>query len=168
MARKALPGPKRRRHGLIARWQAAIGQHDGAKAIRLLGGQSQADERAPVLTEQGEVTKIQFHQPVGHPTDLGCVAVIRRSRWLVRAPETDQVRGQHPVSRGNQRRDHEAVEIAPGRFTVEQQHRRRVARPFIQVMQAQACHLGVLRLKREVGQRVEALFWGAQNVHEGP
>ena len=63
-----------------------------------------------------------------------------------------------------------AVQVAPRRLAVQQQHHRAVGRTLVEVVHAQRAavavgDLGVVRLEREVGQVVEAVVRGSQRLH---
>ena len=84
------------------------------------------------------------------------VAVVGHLRRLVTTAEADEVGGDHPVTGGNQRRDHVAIEVAPRWLTVHQQHDGTVGPAFVQVVDPQRAtvtigYFGVVRFKRVTG-----------------
>jgi hypothetical protein len=75
---------------------------------------------------------------------------------------------------GHEHWNHLAVQVRPGGLAVHQEHGRCVARAFVDVGHAQwraasgVGDLNVVRGKGEVGQVDEAIFWGADAIHDGP
>jgi hypothetical protein len=74
---------------------------------------------------------------------MACVRIISDVDWFVGLSETDEVRHDDAVTCVEQYRDHLAIEITPGRLSVEQQHWSSVTRSFIEVMHPQMSTLGV-------------------------
>ena len=95
------------------------------------------------------------------------------SAWsgrLVGPPEPDEVGRDTPEAGLDEHRDHVAVQVAPRRLAVEQQHHRAVGRPLVEVVDAQRAALavgdvGVVRLEREVGQPGEPVVGRSQDLH---
>ena len=72
---------------------------------------------------------------------------------------------------GDQKRDHLAVQVTPRRLTMQEQHRRRIGRAFIQIMHAQLTTVVVIDHQVMGGegvawQVIEAAVWGAKDVHK--
>jgi hypothetical protein len=106
----------------------------------------------------------------GQPVRVAGIAVVGLADRLVGTAEADQVRRDDPVAGRDQTGDHPAVEIAPARLAVEQQHRRRIVRPLVDVVHAKFAAFRVVdeqvvRRVRPVGQRGEAVVGGAQVLH---
>ena len=82
---------------------------------------------------------------------------------LVGPAEAVEVRRDHARAGGGERRDHPAVEIRPGRLTVQAEERvRRGARTFVDVVHPQAGQrVDVMRRERKAGKPVEARVGGA-------
>ena len=143
--------------------QPAIAQHRTGKALRAVGQHAQADQRAPVLAEQGGALQVNRLHPGAHPLHMVAIGVVGRVRGFVRAAKTNQVWHQHAVAGSDQHRDHLAVQVRPGGLAVHQQHRRRVARALVDVGHAQAAQLQVVRGVGKVGQAGKAGLGRAQH-----
>ena len=97
-------------------------------------------------------------------TVVGVPALVGR---LVRAAEADEVRADHPVPAVDEPVEHVPVQVAPAGLAVEAQDRR--ARALVEMVQAQAVHLDVVRFVGVARQVREALVGGAEDVHQvGP
>jgi hypothetical protein len=68
------------------------------------------------------------------------------------------------VARLDQRRQHLAVEVGPGRLAVEADDRP-LALALVHVVESQAVDLRVMRLEVVPGKPLEALIGGAEDVH---
>ena len=84
------------------------------------------------------------------------VAVVGHLRWLVTASEANEVGDDHPVTGGNQRWDHVAIEVAPRWLTVHQQHDGTVGSAFVEIVDPQRAtvaigYFGVVRFKWVTG-----------------
>jgi hypothetical protein len=83
------------------------------------------------------------------------VGVVVDARRLVGLAEPDQVRCEHAIPGVDERRDHRAVEVAPGRLAVQQHDDGSVARPLVDVVHPECAvfgvHRGPVRLEGEVG-----------------
>ena len=95
-----------------------------------------------------------------------------RLAGLSERPKPDQVRGHGPEPGVDQHGDHVAVEVAPGRLAVEEEHHRGVRVALVEVVDPQRAalavgDLGVVRLERVAGQVREAVVRRAQRVHQG-
>ena len=84
----------------------------------MLGGDPQADQRTPVLDDDGDIAQIKLFEPVGGPVDVTLIGVVLDAGGLVGAAESDQVWGEHTVAGIDQRPDHVAVQVTPRRFAV--------------------------------------------------
>ena len=85
-----------------------------------------------------------------------------RSVGLSERPKPAIVGADDAVSALHQRGQHLAVQVGPGRLSVEADDRAAVA--LVQVVEPQAVHLRVVRLELVTGQPVEALVWCAEDV----
>ena len=85
---------------------------------------------------------------------------------LVRAPEAQEIRRDHPVAGGHEGGDHAPVEIAPGRLAVQAEPRfGRIARPGVDVLDDQPVGAAeTSRGIRKVGQSGQMFGRCAQNV----
>ena len=149
-----------------------VGDHQAGKPLREGGDQTQADQPAPILAEQGDILEIERQQPVRHPGDVALVGVVGPRGRLVGFAETDQVRHHHPVPGPGQHRNELAVKIGPARLAVHQQDRRGLGRPFVQVMDPQLAavgieHLSVMRREGIVGDALEGGIGCPQDYHGG-
>lgn len=88
-------------------------------SLALLRGDSQADERSPVLSDDCDVAQIKAFEPGRHPFDVPQNGVILNPRGFVGAPEADEVARKYAVSGLGQGRDHCPVQVAPGGLAVE-------------------------------------------------
>ena len=70
----------------------AVAKKHGAM---VLSDEAQADEAAPVLTEEGDAGEFVADQPVGHPGDVAFVGVVGARGRLVRAAEAQPVVSDH-------------------------------------------------------------------------
>ena len=98
------------------------------------------------------------------------VGVILDPAGLVGAAEADQVGREHAVSGVSQRRNHRAVQVAPGGLAVQQHDRRAICRTLVQEVHAQrrsiACrHVYVVRYERIAFQVFESGVRGSQHIH---
>ena len=96
---------------------------------------------------------------------MGLIGVVLAPDRLVAAAEPDEVDRDGAQPRVDQHRDHPAVQVAPGRLAVQQQHDRRVGGTLVEVMHAEAVDLDVVGGERKIGEVGEALVRGTQNVH---
>lgn len=157
-------------HATLGGRQEAVAHHDPAEPLVLLGGDPQPDERAPVLDERGDVGQVERVDPGRDPFDVAEVGVVLDPRRLVGFSEADQVGHEHPVPRGDQQRDHGAVEVAPRRLAVQQDDRPPVRRPLVHVVHPQRLgvrrrHVDVARCEVPTRQLVEAVLGRAQGLH---
>ncbi len=113
----------------VARREEAVRDHDAVESVGVLGDETQADERAPVLPDERRVLQIDRVEPRGHPVDMALIGVVVELGRLVAAAEADQIGGEHPMSRGCEDRDHLPVQVRPRRLAVHAQDRVRVAGP---------------------------------------
>jgi hypothetical protein len=170
MSRERAPDLEGRTDARLVGGQAAIGQQNAREALGHLGGQAQADQRAPVLAHERDLAQVQRLNPVPDPRHLAGIAIVAALAQLVGLAEADQVGREHAQPRGRNRQDHVPVQVRPGRLAVQHQHRRRVARAFVNVVQAQLERallrdLVVVRRERVVGQVRETRVGGAQDFH---
>src|SRR5262245_7883044 len=86
-------------------------------------------------------------------------------RRLVGAPEAREVRTDDPVPGLHQRGEHLAVEERPGRLAVEADDRFAVLRALVHIVQPQTVDLDVVGLEVVARKALEALVWGAEDVH---
>ena len=151
--------------------QEAVRDDDAGEPVGLLPRDPQPDERAPVLAEQRDVRQADEVHPAGHPVDVSLVGVVGDGGGLVGLAEPDQVGREHPVAGVDERRDHRAVEVAPGRLAVQQHHHGAVARPFVDVVHPEGAVLtgldrGPVRLERVAGQIGEPLVGSTESMHD--
>ena len=122
----------------------------------------------PTSVDVAQVERVEQRGP--HPLDVRRVRVVGARRRLVGAAEADQVGRDRAQPGGGEHRDHRAVEEAPRRLAVHEQHDRRVARALVEVVHAQRAvaagwDLDVVRRERETGQVGEAVVRGTDDVH---
>ena len=117
-------------------------------------------------TWKPSVGPIETADELGQPGDVVGVGVRRAIGRLVGAAEPDQVGRDDPIAGVDERRDHAAVQVAPGRLAVQQQERARLAGSLLDVRHAQPVDLDVLRLVREIGQLRESVV-GRADVRDG-
>jgi hypothetical protein len=120
----AEPPPRRRAGGGAVR-QTGVGGADAREALRVLGDQAQAEQPAPVLADQrhvGQVERVEQHR--AEPLDVPRVRVVLDGGGLVGPAEADEVGHDAPEAGLDEHRHHPAVEVAPRRLAVQQQHRR--------------------------------------------
>ena len=125
-------------------------------------------QRSPIGPPQSWTTttaslEVEAPEQRGRVFDVAVVAVPAAVGGLVGAPEAGVVGADHPVPRRDQRRQHLAVEVGPGRLAVEADDRAPLA--LVDVVQAQPVHLGVVGLEVVARQALEALVGGAEDVH---
>ncbi len=85
---------------------------------------------------------------------------------LVGTAEAEKIRGDDALARGDKGGDHLAVEIGPGGLAMQAERDRRVARPFVEIMHAQAPGaVAITGNERIAGQDGKAFVRGAQSVH---
>src|SRR5581483_5043269 len=99
-----------------------------------------------------------------HPRDVARIAVIGLRRQLVGLAEADEVRRDRTHAGRHERRDHLAIEITPGRLTVQEQRNRSIARPLVEVMHAQAGDVEPVRLEAVARKVLEARVGRTENV----
>ena len=91
--------------------------------------------------------------------------------FLVTAQNPDGSWGTGTVTRGNERRNHLAVEKAPRRLAVQKKHGRRVARAFVHVVHAKLAaavagrDVSVVSLERVARKVREAVVGSAKAIH---
>ena len=158
-------------HVEVAGREAGVGGHDAREPVGVLGHQSQPEQPAPVLAEQGHLVQVEVVQDqLTHPLDVAGEGVVRQCERLVRPPEPDHV-GRHAPDAGvDEDRDHVAVEEGPRRLTVQEQRNRPVGGTGVDVRHPQRAvvavmHLGVRRRPREVRKVGEALVGRPIAVH---
>jgi hypothetical protein len=139
-----------------------------------VGPPAQPDEPTPVLTEEHDLPQVELvEQGLCEPVDVPGVGVILHPGRLVGSAEPDQVRGDHAAAVGDQGWQHVAVEVAPGRLAVQQQHDRAGQVALAQVVETDrvaAIGIGDLEVvggegvARKVGER---RVGGASELHRG-
>ena len=125
------------------RRQARIRDDDSGEAVRVFRHQTQTNQSAPVLPDEGGSLDLILSEPRGHPIDLALVAEIFSSCGLVRPAKSDEIGREHTKSRFVQDRDHMTIEITPGRLTVHTQNGFAVPRTFVEVMDSKASAVAV-------------------------
>ncbi len=167
---------ERRSRIAVAGREEPVADDDAGEAVGVLGDQTEAEQRAPVLAHQREARQVELvEQRLAEPVDVALVGVLRTRRRLVGAAEADQVGCDAPVTGGGQHRDHVAVQVAPRRLAVEQQQRLarlRVGARLVDVVDAQpvaaaiaGVDLDVVRVVRVPGEVDEAVVGRAQALH---
>ena len=141
------------------------------EAIGILGHQAKSDQPAPVLAHERDVAQVELTEKgSAHPLDMTRVRVRGAVGRLVGAAEAHEVGCDTTKSGVGQDRDHLAVQEAPRRLAVHQQHDRSVGRPLVEVVNPQgsrvaARHVGVVRSERERGECSETVVGRAQSFH---
>ena len=137
----------------------------------MLGHQSEADETAPVLADQGHPGQIERVEEEGtDPFDMAGEGVLAARRRLVRTTEPDQIGSHRPQAGCSEHRHHMTVEVTPRRLTVEQEDARSLPGSFVEVVDPKDApvlvgNIGVVGLEGEAGEPVETVVGGAENVH---
>ena len=107
--------------------RAAVG-HSGIhrdqarKAARSLAQHSYSEQAAPVLAKQRGLLEVKLLYETSQPARMRAITVGIVVDRFVRTSEANQVRHDHAPDFG-QRRDHPAIEVAPGRFSAQHQNR---------------------------------------------
>ena len=57
-------------------WQARIPHHDAGESIRVVDYQPQANQSAPILTEERDIAEVIGLEPSPHPIDLPLIAEV--------------------------------------------------------------------------------------------
>ena len=172
LLRVPLPREKGIAHLLVARGQPGVRGDHPREAIGVLGHQSQPDEAAPVLPDEGEVAQVELvEQGRAHPLDVPGIGVVVLRVGLVGATEADEVGGDGAEARVDEQRDHLAVEVAPRRLAVHEQDGGSVGPALVEVVDAEppaftVVDLHVVRGEGKVGQRGEARVGCAECVHD--
>ncbi|MCY1170271.1 hypothetical protein D9M73_103340 [compost metagenome] len=101
---------------------------------------------------------------------MAFIGVIGACGGFVGFAEANQVGRDHAVSGGGERRHELAIEIGPARLAVQQQHRRGIARPLIEIVDAEGRAVGIghaliVRRERIIGQPLEPFLGRLQNLH---
>ena len=102
-------------------WEKSIGSDNACKALGELCNESKSDEPAPVLAYQGEIVEFVCGEPLGHPVNMTLVGVVGHRGGFVAAAKAHKVGGNNAVPGGSEDRNHLAVEVTPGGFTVHAQ-----------------------------------------------
>jgi hypothetical protein len=94
------------------------------------------------------------------------VRIIVAFTRLVGAAETDEVRCHRAMPRGRENGDHLSIEIRPGRLAVKHQHRCSIARPLVDIVNAEPTAAGVgnfdvVRNEAVTRQAFESIFGSA-------
>ena len=121
------------------------GAHDGQRAYSFLVAhrKAQAGWSAPVVAHHCQTTQIELADKAGEVGDMPIETMrLLTGRFLGQA-KADHVGDDDAVSRIDQRRDHAAVEEAPGRIAMQQQDG--VADALIDIVHSPAIDPGVAR-----------------------
>ncbi|KAJ8137560.1 hypothetical protein OY671_009227, partial [Metschnikowia pulcherrima] len=84
---------------------------------------------------------------------MAFVGIVVAPRGLVGTAEADEVGGDDTMTARDEIGDETAIEVAPARLAVHEQHRRGIARAFVEMVDSQARtvssvdHLAVMRRK---------------------
>ena len=153
----------------VAGRQERVGGDDAGEAIGMLADEPQADEATPVLADERDVAQVERVEERGaHPLDVARRRCSRsRAVGLSERPKPTRSGATQRSPAAGEHRDHLAVQVAPRRLAVHQQHDRRVARALVEVVDAQRAvvagrDLDVVRREREAGQVGEAVVGGAE------
>ena len=142
----------------------------------MLRHETQADEAAPVLADEGQPGQPELVEQCGtHPLHVTGVGVVGATVGLVGATEAHQVGSDDPEAGARERFDHLPVQVAPRRLAVHEKDllgsRRRA---LVDVVHPEgsasvpARDVDVMGGELEVGQALEALVGRAEHVHGLP
>ena len=109
----------------------------------------QPNETAPVLAEERALLQAEPLNERGHRIDVKFVRMHGAIDRLVRTAKANKIGRDCAQARCGQQRDHLAIEVAPGRLAVQQQHDLTIARAFVQIVNAVIDHILVVRLECE-------------------
>ena len=102
-------------------WEEKYWQYNACKALGELCNESKSDEPAPVLANQGEIVEFVCGEPLSHPVNMTLVGVVGHCGGFVAAAKAHEVGGNNAVPGGSEDRNHLAVEVTPGGFTMHAQ-----------------------------------------------
>ena len=128
--------------------------------------EGQPERAAPVLDHERQVGEADGVGELRHPVGMRLHRVRRPRQRLVRAPEADEVGSDGAQAVLDEPRHDGAVEIGPGRLSVQQQDGLGARRPLVDVVHAHAVgQRGVVGLEREPRQVGEPLVGRPHDVH---
>ena len=126
LLRELLPGEERVARRAVAGGQERVGGDDAGEAVGVLGDEAQPDAARPspgttsVMSRRSSWSNSTRAQPV----DVALVRVVGRARaGLSERPKPTRSGATHAEPGADEHRDHLAVEVAPRRLAVQQQHR---------------------------------------------
>ena len=155
-------GQPRVGHPLVPGEQAGVEDHEALDPLRVLDGESQPDRAAPVVHDDRRAAQVEILEQRRRHRDVAVVGVPVDVGRLVRAPEAGEIGRQAAKAGVAHRRDHLAPQKRPGGLAVHEDHGRPVA--LVEVGQAQAVHLAVVRGEREVREPLQRLLGRAHRV----
>ena len=127
-ARNALPG------GRSPVGQERVGGHDAGEPLGVLGHQPQPDQPAPVLADQRDVAQVEGLEPAPSSSRRGAGRCSRRARPACRSGRSRRGRARRTQAGADEDGDHLAVQVAPRRLAVQQQHGLGIARALVDVV----------------------------------
>src|SRR5256885_1266781 len=96
---------------------------------------------------------------------MALVGVIFTRNRLIGTAKANQVGGDHAMAFGSENRRHLAVEIAPGRLSVQKQDRIGIRWAFVDIVNAQAINLCILRSEVVARQIGKTIIRSAKKLH---
>lgn len=123
------------RLGRIAQEHSRVGQAHPGDTVFVLAENPQADDPAPVLQDEGDVREVKhIDQCRANPFDVARHRVIAHFGGFVRTAEPDQIDGDRPTTRSRHRGDDVAPTVRPRWITVNENDRRAISRPLVDVV----------------------------------
>jgi len=108
---------------IVPRRQERVGNNEACKAGGVACHHSQPQKAAPILKHCRNVFEVEVvDQKIFIPHHVPVVRVVALADWLVALPKPDLIEQHYAVSLIQQRRDEVAVEVAPARLAVREQH----------------------------------------------
>ena len=123
---------------LPRRRQEAVRDDDAREAVLVLGGDAQADERAPVLADERRVAQVE-RPAATRVIQVTCRGTCSRagSAGLSDRPKPTRSGASARKPGAREDRDHLPVQVAPRRLAVQHQDGRAVPRALVDVVDAQ-------------------------------
>src|SRR5690348_2367418 len=149
----------------VAGGEAGVRADKAGESIGILGGDAQADETTPVLSIEGCAAEIEGTDERCNRVDVELIRVIVFVHRLVRTPEAEKIGGDDAIAGGGDRRNHFAIEVAPGWLAVHHQDGPGVSRSFIEVMHAAAGDFEIAGSEVVAGKIGETFVRRAESFH---
>ena len=111
----------------------------------MLGDESEPDEPAPVLADEGDLAEVETLEHGTHPVDVALVGVVVGRGRFVGAAEADEIGCHSAATCRGKERDHLPVEIRPRRLTVQEEDGWGGLRSLVEVVDAEAVDLEIVR-----------------------